>query len=98
MSVVTLDEGLRRALAQLLMLLKEPKLVPQLAPLIQQEIIVRLLYGGHGPSLRRLVMAGSPSQKIARAVSWLKAHFREYFSVDALAALGLRDIRRLQSS
>ena len=86
MSVVTLDEGLQDALTRLVRLLAEPPLTPLLAPLIQQEIVVRLLNGGHGPSLRRLVAAGSPSQQIAKVVTWLKQHYTEDVRMDDLAA------------
>lgn len=86
MSVVTLDDGLRRALIQLVRLLKEPAFIPLVGPLVQREIIVRLLSGEHGPTLRRLVMTGSPSQQIARVITWLKQHFTTNFPIDDLAA------------
>ena len=60
-------------------------LVPRLAPLIQQEITIRLLTGPHGSQLRRLVTAGSPSQQIAKAVAWLKQNFVEALHGDDLA-------------
>ena len=85
MSIVTPDAGLRRALIQLLRLLREPRLVPLVGPLVQQEIAVRLLAGEHGPTLRRLVTAGSPSQQIARVIAWLKQHFTKNFPIDDLA-------------
>lgn len=85
MSVVTLDDGLRYALTRLLRLLAEPQLIPLLAPLIQQEIVVRLLNGEHGPNLRRLVAVGSPSQQIAKVVTWLKQHYTENVPMDDLA-------------
>lgn len=87
MSQVSLDEGLRDALTRLVRLLDEPSLVSPLAPLIEQEIVIRLLNGGHGPSLRRLVAAGSPSQQIAKVVTWLKQHYTENLAMDGLAAL-----------
>ena len=65
-------------------LLDEPTLVPSLAPLIQQEITIRLLTGPHGAQLRHLVAAGSPSQQIAKAVAWLKRNFAETLQVDEL--------------
>ncbi|WP_306603562.1 AraC family transcriptional regulator [Azonexus sp.] len=86
LSIVTLDEGLRDALTRLIQLLAEPQLIPFLAPLIQQEIIVRLLNGEHGPTLRHLVAVGSPSQQIAKAVAWLKQHYKENMPMDDLAA------------
>jgi AraC-like DNA-binding protein len=86
MSVVALDEGLLDALTRLLRLLGDPPLAPLLAPLIQQEIIVRLLNGEHGPTLRHLVTAGSPSQQIAKVIAWLKQHYTEEIPIDALAS------------
>lgn len=85
MSLETADEGLKDALTRLVRLLAEPSLVPFLAPLIQQEIVVRLLNGGHGPSLRRLVAVGSPSQQISKVVTWLKQHYTEDVPMDDLA-------------
>ncbi len=86
MSVVSLEQGLAQALIRLVRLLDEPHLIGQIAPLIEQEIIVRLLCGAHGATLRALVTAGSPSQQIARVLNWLKLHFAEDFAIDDLAA------------
>ncbi len=86
MSVETLDEGLKDALTRLVRLLAEPPLIPLLAPLIQQEIVVRLLNGGHGPCLRRLVAVGSPNQQIAKVITWLKQNYTENVPMDDLAA------------
>jgi len=85
MSVVTLDDALKDALIRLIRLLAEPQLIPLLAPLIQQEIAVRLLSGEHGPNLRRLVAVGSPSQQIAKVITWLKQHYTEDVPMDDLA-------------
>jgi AraC-like DNA-binding protein len=84
-SFETLDAALLDALVRLVTLLDEPALVPRLAPLIQQEITIRLLTGPHGSQLRRLVTAGSPSQQIAKAVAWLKQNFVEALHGDDLA-------------
>lgn len=86
MSVVTLDQGLKDALFRLIALAHEPQLIPLLAPLIEQEIVVRLLSGEHGANLRRLVAVGSPSQQIAKVVTWLKQHYTENLPIDDLAA------------
>jgi AraC-like DNA-binding protein len=84
-SIERLDETLLDALVRLVELLGEPALVPRLAPLIQQEITVRLLTGPYGPQLQQLVAAGSPSQQIAKAVAWLKQNFTQELHVDDLA-------------
>src|SRR6476620_1990768 len=84
-SFEALDATLLDALVRLVNLLDEPTLVPRLAPLIQQEITVRLLTGPHGPQLRHLVIAGSPSQQIAKVVAWLKQHFAQPLQGDDLA-------------
>ena len=85
MSVVQLDEGLLDAISRLVRLLNELDLIPLIAPLIQQEIVVRLLNGEHGPALRYLVASGSPSQQIAKVLTWLKLHYTESVSMDDLA-------------
>lgn len=86
LSVFALDDGLLDALTRLVNLLNEPAFIPQLAPLIQQEIAVRLLRGEHGPTLRHLVALGSHCQRIAKSISWLKQHFMHSISIDELAA------------
>ena len=81
-----LDEHLTRDLVRLVELLGQPQLVVALAPLIQREIVIRLLVGPHGPQLRQLASDGSPSQQISKAVAWLKQHFAQLMPVDELAA------------
>jgi len=87
LSFEALDAALLDALVRLVKLLEEPTLVPRLAPLIQQEITVRLLTGPHGAQLRHLATSGSPSQQIARAVAWLKQNFVHPLKGDDLAHL-----------
>jgi AraC-like DNA-binding protein len=86
LSIETLDASLLDSLVRLLALTRDPALLPHLAPLIQQEITIRLLMGPHGPYLRRLVSAGSPGQQIAKTVAWLKQHYAEVVEVEKLAA------------
>jgi transcriptional regulator GlxA family with amidase domain len=76
-------DGLLDALTRLL---REPSLTAISAPLIQQELIVRLLNGGHGLALRHLVTAGSPSWQIAKVTAWLKQNTTVDASMNELAA------------
>jgi AraC-like DNA-binding protein len=85
LSIETLDATLLDALVRLLALLNEPALLSRLAPLIQQEIIIRLLAGPHGPYLRQLASAGSAGQQIAKTVAWIKQHFAKPVNVEELA-------------
>lgn len=85
-SVSPLDAAMLDAVLRLIRLLDQPQLVAHIAPLVQQEIMVRLLSGAHGPYLRHLLAVGSPSHQIAKAMSWLKQHFRSDILMDELAA------------
>src|SRR3990167_5713731 len=78
--MLTLDA---RALVQLR---EEPLLIAGVAPLIQQEIRVRVLLGPHGPFLRHLVASGSPGHQVAQAMAWLKQNFTRDVLIDELAA------------
>jgi len=73
------------ALQRLIDLLAEPKDIPILAPIIQREIIYRLLVGDQGARLRQIASAGSQSQQIARAIDWLKGNFTRPLRIDDLA-------------
>lgn len=85
-SLNPVDAPLLDAVIRLVRLLDEPALIPRIAPLIQQEIMVRLLSGPHGPYLRHLLAAGSPSHQVARAMAWLRQNFSSDVLMDDLAA------------
>jgi len=80
-----LDAPMLDTFHRLVLLLDEPPLIPQLSPLIQHEILVRLLSGPHAPSLWRLVQAASPTKKISEAVNWIRTHMGDEMRVDDLA-------------
>ncbi len=74
------------AFQRLIDLLGEEKDIPILAPVIQREILYRLLVGDQGARLRQIAAAGSQSQQIARAIDWLKGNFTQALRIDDLAA------------
>jgi len=84
-SLEPVDGALFDALARLVRLIAEPALISALAPLIRREITIRLLAGPHGPHLLHVVAAGSPSQQIAKVMSWLKLNFHRTLRMDELA-------------
>ena len=73
------------AVQRLIGLLDKPEDIPILAPIIQREIIYRLLVGDQGARLRQIASAGSQSQQIARAIDWIKDHFTQPLRIDDLA-------------
>jgi AraC-like DNA-binding protein len=74
------------AFQRLLDLLDEPEAIAAVAPLIQREILFRLLMSEHGDRLRQIGTAGSQSHQIGHAIDWLRNHFAEPLRVDELAA------------
>jgi AraC-like DNA-binding protein len=74
------------AIQRLIDLLAEQQDIPILAPIIQREIIYRLLVGDQGERLRQIASVGSQSHQIARAIDWLKGNFSQPLSIDYLAA------------
>jgi len=73
------------AFHRLVDLLGEPRDIPILAPIIQKEIVYRLLIGDQGARLRQIASAGSQSRQIARAIDWLKGNYTEPLRIDDLA-------------
>lgn len=74
------------AFRRLIDLLADEQDIPILAPVIQREIIYRLLVGDQGARLRQIAAAGSQSHQIARVIDWLNGHFMEPLRIDDLAA------------
>jgi AraC-type transcriptional regulator N-terminus len=81
-----LDSELFDALCRLIALLDDLRLLPRLAPLIQQEIIIRLLAGRYGARLRQLSVIKPPREQVARVVAWIKQNFTKAIPVDELAS------------
>tara|TARA_B100000614_G_scaffold262418_2_gene295804 strand:+ start:804 stop:1772 length:969 start_codon:yes stop_codon:yes gene_type:complete len=83
--VSRLPISLLKAMTRLVELQDAPESIPILAPLITKEIMYHLLTGPQGPRLRQIVISGTHGHQIARAIEWLKRHFRQTTSVDELA-------------
>jgi len=86
MAIGKLSVPLLNAFERLLDLLDGPSDIPVLAPLVQREILYRLLMSDQGPRLRQIATAGSHSHQIARALDWLRANFSKPLRVDELAS------------
>jgi AraC-like DNA-binding protein len=75
-----------QAFQRLIDLLDQPDDIAVLAPLIQREILYRLLVSDQGSRLWQIASVGTQSHRVARAIDWLKAHATEPLRIDELAA------------
>ena len=82
----TLDPELFDPLIRLISLLDRPRDIAVMAPLIQREIIWKLLHTEHGPMLSQLAFANSYASRIGRTTAWIRDHFTEALSMSDLAA------------
>ncbi|MBU4433131.1 MAG: AraC family transcriptional regulator [Alphaproteobacteria bacterium] len=73
------------AMLRLLRLLDHPADLAAMGPLIEQEILWRLLNGPDGARLLRVAMGEGQSGRVAKAVSWLREHFAQPLLIEALA-------------
>jgi AraC-like DNA-binding protein len=75
------------AFARLLALLDMPADIPVLAPLIEREILYRLSTGPASELMRHIASTDSSLARVARAIGWIKAHYRQPFTIEALSEL-----------
>ncbi|KDN23071.1 AraC family transcriptional regulator [Amycolatopsis rifamycinica] len=75
------------AAVRLLRLLDHPSDVPVLAPLIEREILWRLLTGPHGGLVRRIGLADSGAAHVGRAIRWIRDNYAEPMRIEELARL-----------
>lgn len=80
------DPDLIDAACRLVRLLDRPETIDALAPLIEREILYRLLNGPHGPILRRLATAGSHFHQISRVIAAIRQRFDSQIRVEEIAA------------
>ena len=85
MDATAIDAPLLDAVVRLARLLESPEDVAFLAPLLQREILYRLLRRGQAARLRQIAAAGGDADRVLRAVEWLRNHFREPMSIEGLA-------------
>jgi len=75
------------AMIRLLRLVDEPDDAPVLAPLVQREILWRLLRSPQGAAVRDIGLADSGLSHVARVIRWIRDHYTEPFRVEDLAAM-----------
>jgi AraC-like DNA-binding protein len=79
------DPPLLDAVVRLVRLVDSPQDIKALAPLIEREIVYRVLTGPQGARLRQIAATGGPAYRIASAIRWLKEHYADPLRIESLA-------------
>jgi len=75
------------AAARLIDLMAQPADADLLAPLVIDEILIRLLQSPIGARIAQIGQAESGVQRVAQAVTWVRTHFAQPMAVETLADL-----------
>lgn len=75
------------AILRLVRLLDRPTDIPVLAPMLEREVLWRLLQGPSGPMVQQIGLAESRLSQVNRAIQWLQANFAAPMQVEDLARL-----------
>lgn len=78
-------EELLDTVVRLLRLKDSPRDAAVLGPLVQRELVWRLLHGTQGAMVRQIGLADSRLSQIGRAIRFIRAHHAEPISIPALA-------------
>ena len=79
-------DGIVDAVTRLLELMAQPEDANLLGPLVVDEILIRLLRTSIGPRVAQIGQPKSGVQRVAEAVSWIRAHFAQPVTVEEMAA------------
>ncbi|MFB9948180.1 AraC family transcriptional regulator N-terminal domain-containing protein [Rhizobium puerariae] len=75
------------AAMRLVRLLDTPEDIEALAPLMIREILYRLITGASGATIRQMARADSRLNQIARAIVWIRTHFRDICPIEQAAEI-----------
>jgi len=85
--ITSVDASLVNAAIRLMECLAQPADVGLLAPLVVDEILIRLLRSPIGVRVAQMGFTESSVHRIAKAISWLRANFSQPMKVEKLAEL-----------
>jgi len=81
------DDHVINAVVRLMGLASQPGEADLLAPLVMDEILIRLLKSSLGLRLAMIGQEESRIQQVSKAVSWVRAHFDQPLDVERLAGM-----------
>ncbi|MCX5569359.1 AraC family transcriptional regulator [Kaistia nematophila] len=87
MAVSPIDAELLDPVIRMVRLLDRPRDSGILSPLIEREILYRLLTGAQGRMLRQIALSDSRLSCVNRAIDWIKHNFSEAIRIEGLAAI-----------
>ena len=87
MTISPTTREMEDAILRFVRLADAPADVPLLAPMIERELLYRVLQSEHGGVLHQLARSGSRLSQIQRAVKWIRGHLTESLPVDTLAGI-----------
>ena len=73
------------AWSRMLNLMERPAEIAVLGPLVEREIVFRLLQGPEGPMLRQIAIADSRLSQIRKALTWIRTNYMQAIRVADLA-------------
>jgi AraC-like DNA-binding protein len=79
------SQSLLDSVLRLVRLLQSPTELAVLAPMVERELLLRLLLGESAVTLHRVAQQDGQAQRIKAAIAWLRKYFRDPFRVDDLA-------------
>lgn len=83
--VTPLEDELLEPMARLLRLLDRPEEIAVMTPMIERELIWRLLHSRHAATVRQIGSTESRLSGVSRAINWLRAHYAEPVRLETLA-------------
>jgi AraC-like DNA-binding protein len=85
--ITSIDLSIVNAATRLMECLAQPGDIELLAPLMVDEILIRLLRGPIGLRVAQMGFAESSVHRVEKAISWLRANFSQPMKVEELAEL-----------
>ena len=87
--------GLLNACIRLVEILDAPEDIPFVSPLVQREIIYRILRTPQGERLRAIATRGDLSHRTAKAITWLRANYTKPLRMEQLAEVSRMGVSTL---
>jgi len=87
LALCPVERDIIQAATRLMGLLGRPQDIELIAPLVVDEILVRLLQSPIGPRVAQLGKAESQLQRVSKAVSWVRTNYDQTLDVERLALL-----------